>query len=115
MPWLSAARRQAQPGATTAPAASQARATFAACMVRSAAPALRSGTRYYWHVRVWDRARASDWSTTSWWETGLLDRSDWIARWIRPPDAQHDSAGGPAPMLRRTFTLAGPVRSAGST
>ena len=80
--------------------------------VEYAGPALRSGTRYYWHVRVWDRARASDWSTTSWWETGLLDRSDWTARWIRPPDAQHDSAGGPAPMLRRTFTLAGPVRSA---
>ena len=83
--------------------------------VEYAGPALRSGTRYYWHVRVWDGARTSDWSTPSWWETGLLDRSDWTARWIRPPDAHHDSAGGPAPMLRRTFTLAGPVRSAGST
>jgi len=75
-------------------------------------PALRSATRYYWHVRVWDGTRASAWSTPSWWETGLLGRSDWTAQWIRPPDAQHDSAGGPAPMLRHAFTLAGRVRSA---
>ena len=73
---------------------------------------LRSATRYYWHVRVWDGTRESEWSAPSWWETGLLDRSDWTARWIRPPDAERDSAGGPAPMLRRAFTLERPVRSA---
>jgi alpha-L-rhamnosidase len=75
-------------------------------------PALRSATRYFWRVRVWDAGGASDWSAPSWWETGLLRGSDWSARWIRPPDAHRDSAGGPAPMLRRTFALTRPVRSA---
>ncbi len=88
-------------------------ASNASVFVEYGGPALQSATRYYWRVRVWDAAgHASEWSAPSWWETGLLDRSDWTARWIRPPDANHDSAGGPAPMLRRVFTLAGPVRSA---
>ena len=84
----------------------------ASVFVSYGGPALRSATRYFWRVRVWDAGGASDWSTPSWWETGLLRPSDWSARWIRPPDAHRDSAGGPAPMLRRTFALDGPVRSA---
>ena len=87
-------------------------ASDASVFVEYGGPALQSGTRYYWRVRVWDAGRASAWSTPSWWETGLLNRGDWTAQWVRPPDARHDSAGGPAPMLRRSFTLAGPVRSA---
>jgi len=46
-------------------------------------PALRSGTRYYWQVRVWDDAgRASPWSTPAFWEMGLLEPGDWTAGWI---------------------------------
>jgi alpha-L-rhamnosidase len=76
-------------------------------------PAVRSRTRYYWHVRVWDtRGHASAWSSPAFWETGLLDRSDWTARWIGPPASAHDSAGAPAPMLRRTFDVQGRVLSA---
>ncbi|NIN72410.1 MAG: hypothetical protein GTO46_10940, partial [Gemmatimonadetes bacterium] len=48
-------------------------------------PALASGTRYYWQVRVWDGDGAvSDWSAPAFWEMGLLDASDWQASWIGP-------------------------------
>ncbi|OON71877.1 alpha-L-rhamnosidase [Streptomyces tsukubensis] len=51
-------------------------------------PELRSRTRYYWSVRVWDTGgKVSAWSTPSWWETGLGDASDWKARWIAAPTA----------------------------
>jgi len=54
-------------------------------------PALQSRKRYFWRVRVWDAAgQVSESSEAAWWEMGLLDRSDWKAKWIRwknPEDA----------------------------
>jgi len=48
-----------------------------------AGPALQSDTAYFWKVCFWDRAgRESGWSRTARFETGLLSRSDWKARWI---------------------------------
>ncbi|MEV2250440.1 alpha-L-rhamnosidase [Streptomyces sp. NPDC050147] len=55
-------------------------------LVPYAGPDLKSRTRYYWSVRVWDTAgTASEWSAASWWETGLLAAKDWTARWIGAP------------------------------
>ncbi|MDQ7991727.1 MAG: family 78 glycoside hydrolase catalytic domain, partial [Propionicimonas sp.] len=49
-------------------------------------PALTSQTSYAWQVRVWDQAdRASSWSATASFETGLLDPSEWQASWIGAP------------------------------
>lgn len=55
-------------------------------------PALRSGTRYYWSVRVWDsHGQVSAWSQPAWWEMGLLTSGDWGgAQWIG--QASPDSA-----------------------
>jgi alpha-L-rhamnosidase len=76
-------------------------------------PALRSATRYYWQVRVWDNeGRMSPWSTAGFWETGLLDRGDWSAQWITPDLNEDSSRANPSPMLRREFTLAQRVTSA---
>jgi len=48
---------------------------------------LRSGTVYWWKVRVWDeRGRASDWSRPARWQMGLLNGGDWKARWIQSPE-----------------------------
>ncbi|MFJ6700274.1 alpha-L-rhamnosidase [Streptomyces sp. NPDC091272] len=57
-------------------------------LVPYAGPALKSRTRYYWSVQVWDeKDRASAWSEPSWWETGLGVASDWAAKWIAAPAA----------------------------
>ena len=48
---------------------------------------LQSGHRYYWTVRVWDAyGKAADPAEPAWWEMGLLERSDWKAKWISRPD-----------------------------
>jgi alpha-L-rhamnosidase len=43
---------------------------------------------------------------------GLLDPKDWTAQWIEVPWAEVDSVSQPAPLMRRSFTLRKPVRSA---
>ena len=57
-------------------------------LVPYAGPALTARTRYSWSVRVWDDdGKVSAWSAPSWWETGLMDASDWSARWIAAPSS----------------------------
>src|SRR5690606_10073556 len=53
-------------------------------------PILAPRTRYYWSVRLWDRAgRATDWAEPAWFETGLLDEGFGPARWIgAKPDVE---------------------------
>lgn len=57
---------------------------------------LESRKRYYWTVRVWDKDnRVTQPSQSAWWEMGLLQPSDWSAKWIRwqNPEEQADTAG----------------------
>jgi alpha-L-rhamnosidase len=76
-------------------------------------PALSSGGRYFWQVRVWDGAgTASAWSAPAWWEMGLLEPSDWKAAWIEPGLTEDLTKPGPVPMVRHAFTLRGPVARA---
>jgi alpha-L-rhamnosidase len=76
-------------------------------------PALESGRRYYWQVRVWGAGgKASDWSDAAWWEMGLLNAADWKAEWIEPDLPEDVKQSNPAPMLRREFKLRGPVERA---
>lgn len=47
---------------------------------------LRSGGRYYWKVRVWDKeGRPTRFSNPGYWEMGLLSPSDWQGEWIGSP------------------------------
>ncbi|MEU0966072.1 family 78 glycoside hydrolase catalytic domain [Streptomyces sp. NPDC005917] len=91
---------------------------------------LKSLTRYFWRVRVWDtQGRAAAWSKPEWFETGLLaPAKEWSAAFIgRPPGPdlsgatwiwypEGDPASG-APVatrcFRRTFTLADAPAAAG--
>ncbi len=76
-------------------------------------PALRSRSRTWWRVRVWDQAgRVSVWSEPAWFETGLLEPADWSAKWIAAPWAQADTMPSPSPLLRKSFRVSGTVRSA---
>ena len=76
-------------------------------------PALQSRQRYLWHVRVRDHeGHESAWSEAAFWEMGLLDRSDWTAKWIEP-EPEGDSSGPlPSPYFRRVFRVGSGVRSA---
>src|SRR5262249_22325337 len=48
-----------------------------------AGPNLQPSKRYFWRVLVWDRdGKAYAASDATWWETGLLSRSNWKAKWI---------------------------------
>jgi len=71
----------------------------------------RSATNYYWQVRVWDnRGTVSAWSKPASWQTGLLQREDWHAKWIQPGYAEE--ATRPSPLFRKVFTTAKKIRSA---
>ncbi|MGB2967943.1 MAG: glycoside hydrolase family 78 protein, partial [Phycisphaerae bacterium] len=68
---------------------------------------LRSRMRCHWKVRAWDeRDRPSEWSVPALWTMGLLEVSDWQAKWI--------GYDGPAacPHLRKAFAVERPVRRA---
>lgn len=63
-------------------------------------PALKSGMRYFWKVKVWDcQNNQSGWSEPAWWEMGLLSSADWHARWIGTSDEKT------SPLFRKEFTI----------
>ncbi|HEX5153150.1 MAG TPA: family 78 glycoside hydrolase catalytic domain [Parafilimonas sp.] len=46
-------------------------------------PTLKSFTRYYWRVKTYDQNNeASEWSAINWFETAMLNQTDWKAQWI---------------------------------
>jgi alpha-L-rhamnosidase len=76
-------------------------------------PDLVSRQRVYWQVRIWDeRGEASQWSRPAYWEMALLAPSDWKAEWIEPALKEGPNVSNPCPMVRRAFTLKGPIKSA---
>jgi alpha-L-rhamnosidase len=69
---------------------------------------LESGQRTYWKVRIWSEAgTASPWSSSATWSMGLLQPSDWHARWIGEARPGGVAEGTPLsfPWLRKSFTL----------
>jgi len=65
---------------------------------------LESGTEYYWQVRVWDnKGRVSGWSEKAYWQMGLLQPSDWKAKWIEST-SDADTVNGPALLFRKEFS-----------
>jgi len=71
--------------------------------------ALQSRTRYFWKVQTWDEeGEASAFSVSAWFETGLLNASDWEGDWIgdgnEPPEKPEDFYERiPAPLFRKGF------------
>lgn len=72
---------------------------------------LSSRRTCYWKVRVWDKqGQVSSWSHPAMWQMGLLNPSDWKAKWIGlgTPAAQTLAA----PIFRRQFQISKKVRRA---
>ena len=69
---------------------------------------LESNERCWWTVQVWDgEGRVSPYCAPARFSMGLLEASDWQGGWIGAADRTIS-----APLLRREFTLDGPVRRA---
>jgi len=74
-------------------------------------PALKSGTKYSWKVRVWDNMKKpSAWSSTSFWQTGI-GKADWKAVWISSSTPE-DTVARPSPYFRKSFSSGKKVKSA---
>ena len=83
---------------------------------------LTSGMDCWWKVRIWDEGgQVSGWSRHSRWSMGLLNATDWSARWIgvKHPTAKPAPAAGaksydlpPLPYFRKPFTVDKPVARA---
>jgi len=74
---------------------------------------LESGQRVFWKVKAWNNQNEeSGWSETASWEMGLLDPSDWHAKWIEPELNENFEQSNPCPLLRREFCLEKGVKQA---
>lgn len=73
---------------------------------------LSSAAKYYWQVKVWDAAgKSSAWSDIAFWQMGLLNSSDWKAKWIK--QALPESPGQqPSPLFRKEFLSGKKIASA---
>jgi len=74
---------------------------------------LASRKRYYYRVKSWNEAgESSAWSAVSYWETGILDESEYTASWIGAPESVIAQDSEQVPLLRRSFAVGGAVRQA---
>ncbi len=75
---------------------------------------LASGQRVWWNVCVWDGQGQATTSEPATFQMGLLEPSDWKARWIgkseSPPDGPLPSL--PPALLRKSFQLDKPIKHA---
>src|SRR5688572_4213203 len=74
--------------------------------------ALQSGKKYTWEVRVWDNnGKPSPWSEPAFFQTALLTKTDWKAKWIEPGFVE-DSINRPAQYFRKQFSSTKKIASA---
>lgn len=58
--------------------------------IKYAGKKIESRKKVYWQVKYWDQNKnASQWSAIANFELGLLNNSDWSAKWINLPDEQN--------------------------
>ena len=82
--------------------------------VQYGGPALESGRKYYWQVKVWDnQGHQSAWSGAGndFFQMGMLSVADWKAKWIEPGYTE-DSVARPSPLLRKEFAISKKIQSA---
>src|SRR5688572_24029659 len=73
---------------------------------------LQSAAKYQWQVRVWDNKGAvSAWSEPATFQSALLSKTDWKAKWIEA-DFAEDTVNRPAQYFRKKFVVNKKIRSA---
>jgi hypothetical protein len=72
---------------------------------------LVSHQRCWWKVRAWDAdGKVSAWSAPAHWAMGMMAPADWKAHWISR--AVPNTPETPAPLFRKEFRIAKPIRRA---
>ena len=73
---------------------------------------LRSRERVNWRIRLWDEnGEPGEWSE-AFFEMGLLERTDWTARWITGDYTPNKKERYPVDCFRKVFTVRKKVRRA---
>ena len=86
--------------------------------VEYAGSSLKSFTKYYWRIKVFNQKNeASSWSEINWFETAMLDPKDWNAKWIsdgsKNPESDEDYyKEDRMPLLRKLFSVKKKVTAA---
>lgn len=76
-------------------------------------PELKSMQRVYWQVKVWDnKGNVSAWSTSAWWEMGILEPDSWKASWIEMSSESNEKGSKPAQYFRKEFSNTKKIKSA---
>jgi alpha-L-rhamnosidase len=72
---------------------------------------LQSNTKYNWKVKVWTSDhQESSWSALQSFQTSLLNKSDWKAKWILP--GFEETKERPSPLFRKEFNAAKKILNA---
>jgi alpha-L-rhamnosidase len=79
---------------------------------------LHSFTRYFWKVRIWNqKGEVTTWCQPSWFETSMMNPTDWKAKWISdqlalPLNDEDFYKEMPNPLLRKEIDLKMEIKSA---
>lgn len=76
---------------------------------------LNSRQQLFWKVKVWnEESKASKWSDISTWEMGLLQGTDWKAKWIGKEELENPEVGkkNPTSYFRKEFTVNNDISNA---
>jgi len=78
--------------------------------IKYSGASLQSATKYFWRVKVWDKdGNPTEFSDTASFETGLLDKEDWKAKWI---SLRRDKTHKPCPIFRKEISVGKNIKSA---
>jgi alpha-L-rhamnosidase len=80
--------------------------------IKYAGEKLKSRDRIDWKVKLWDKDGTEGEWVSSWFEMGLLEKSDWSAKWITGNYSPKKNSRYPVDCFKKEFTCKKPMKSA---